>query len=255
MSSHPQLQTKMFEKFQELKLRNERYSLRAFSRKLGIGAGAVSQILSGKRNVSAKLAVKICEKLLFDPVERAEVLGPFKKTKNVAKPKHDSFVKLTQEQFLAISQWQHFAILSLVKISGAKGDSSWIAQRLGISEKEASLAVKRLIHLGLLEKKNGALKRIAQPIRTTDDLKDLTLRAAHVETLEIAKHALLGIPVEHRDFTTVTLPLLPEKIPQAKELIREFQNQFFSLFEDVTSPAQVYRLSMELFPLSKLESK
>jgi len=251
------LQSKLFEKFQELKLRNPRFSLRAFSIKLGIGAGPVSQILAGKRRVSAKLAAKICDRLLLDPQERSEVLAPFSAVEPTAKVGIETgkYLRLSQAQFLVISKWQHFAILSLIKIRGFRNQPKWLARRLGLSEREATAARDRLIEMKILRSdENGKLRRLDNPIRTADDITDLTVRAAHFETLELAKTALAELPVERRDFTTLTLPMNPEKLGKAKELIREFQDKFDALMETTDEGSEVYRLSMELFPLTKPET-
>ncbi len=51
--------------FDEKRSRNPRYSLRAFSRDLGISASQLSSILSGHKKLSAEHACRIAMKLEF----------------------------------------------------------------------------------------------------------------------------------------------------------------------------------------------
>lgn len=52
--------------FTEKKQRNAAYSLRAFSRDVGISAPQLSRIFNGKRKLSAEQACKIAIKLQFN---------------------------------------------------------------------------------------------------------------------------------------------------------------------------------------------
>ncbi|MGK5084878.1 DUF4423 domain-containing protein [Bdellovibrionota bacterium FG-1] len=46
-------------------------------------------------------------------------------------------LKLTSDQFHAVAEWTHFAILSLIKLPGFQEDPEWIAGRLGIVAKRS----------------------------------------------------------------------------------------------------------------------
>ncbi len=53
----------LLEIFEQRKLKNNRYSLRAFSRDLGISSSRLSEILHGKVGLSLERALEICEKM------------------------------------------------------------------------------------------------------------------------------------------------------------------------------------------------
>lgn len=53
-------------KMAEDKARNPRRSMRAFARKLEISPSTLSEILSGKRSITSKMARRIAEKLELD---------------------------------------------------------------------------------------------------------------------------------------------------------------------------------------------
>lgn len=60
--------------FNERKEKNPRYSLRAFARSLGVSSGQLSEILSGKRPLSHKLARRISIALALTEVEGQRLL-------------------------------------------------------------------------------------------------------------------------------------------------------------------------------------
>src|SRR3954470_23373973 len=91
--------------------RNPQYSLRAFAKALKLDQSLLSKILSGKRVPSAKLVNQISPLIGFGPL-------PMKTDKE------KSFFKLSEDMFTVLSEWYHFAILTLIKIEGAKVQTS-----------------------------------------------------------------------------------------------------------------------------------
>ncbi|MGZ3699878.1 MAG: helix-turn-helix domain-containing protein, partial [Bdellovibrionota bacterium] len=57
------------EAFAERKAKNPSYSLRAFARYLAISAAALSQVLSRKRDLSKRNALKVAERLGLSPLQ------------------------------------------------------------------------------------------------------------------------------------------------------------------------------------------
>lgn len=241
------------QKLYEIQRSNPAYSLRAFAQKTGISSGALSQILNGKRRVSAKIVQRLVSSLTLDPQERAELLGDFHRPKII--PKTSDYLKLSADQFKVIGDWHHLAIMSLMNTRGFMAEPEAIARRLGIASRTASDAIERLLRLGLLERnKKGALKRGAAQFRTEDDVASVSIRKSHSTSLQLAQRALDSAPVTERDFTSITMAINPDKIPDAKALIRKFQDDLAALLE--TGPrTEVYQMAMQLFSLSKKESK
>jgi plasmid maintenance system antidote protein VapI len=71
--------------FSEARVKNPQYTLRAFARKIRMGSGALSEVLSGRRKVSAKLAKKISENLGLSPEERAKIIEAFDKARKLSR--------------------------------------------------------------------------------------------------------------------------------------------------------------------------
>jgi uncharacterized protein (TIGR02147 family) len=265
-------------RYGELRAKNSSYSVRAFAKKMGLNSGAVSGIINGKRNVSESLARRICDRLMIDPQERMELLKLFPEKRAYQKPGADSnltqnahpstYLQLSAAQFRVISEWEHFAILALMRTTDFNSDPHWIAKRLRISPTRAEQSIGRLISIGIIERsdrldtsdeKSGektraqTLTRSDKKFRTTDDISDIGVRRSHLENLELQRQSLERDAIKNRDFTHDTLAIDPKNLSMAKELIRKFQDEFAKLVES-GNRTEVYRLSMQFFPLSNLEN-
>ncbi len=84
-----------------------------------------------------------------------------------------------------------------------------------------------------------------------DDVSNIALKKSHHETLRLADAALDANAVNIRDYTWLTLAFDLKKMKLAKELIRKFQDEFLELVDENSNPQEVYRLAIQLFPLTK----
>ncbi|MGE3608197.1 MAG: DUF4423 domain-containing protein [Bacteriovoracaceae bacterium] len=244
----------------ELQAKNPSYSLRAFSQKVGLASGPMTEILKGQRRVSRKVAEKIVTNLALDPSERAELLKNFpeklRRNSKISPDRNQYLVetmKLSSEQFQAISNWLHLAILSLMRTRSFKSDVSWMAKRFKVSEDEVWQALMRMSRLGMIRKnEQGEWERNARKFNTTDDVMDLSIQKSHLNDLEMAKEKLIKVSVAHRDFSSFTFPANPELLPKAKEILRKAQDDLAELMGE-DNPNDVYRVCMYLYPLTEIE--
>lgn len=237
--------------------KNPKYSLRSYSRKVGIHPGALSSILNGKRNVSRDLAEKITRKLLIDPQQRSEILALFpekRKYRTLADKAEDNspkYLEIEASEFKLIAEWEHYAVLSLIKTKNFKSNVTWIAERLGISAFRANEVLERLFNLGFIRKNKGKIERVHANIRSSDDTVNLSVRKSHEENLELARESLNRDSIHERDFTSITMPVDPAQMSRAKELIRKFQDDLADIL-NTGEQTEVYRLAVQLFPLTKI---
>ncbi|MGE3610916.1 MAG: TIGR02147 family protein [Bacteriovoracaceae bacterium] len=260
MNEQVKVQQMLQKKFLEIRSKNPDFSIRALANKLQMQPSATNEILKGQRRVSRKVAEKIADNLQLDPSERVDLLKdfPLKLKRNSKKQKSQDSdllaLKLNSEQFSLISEWTHFAILSLMRLKDFKSDISWIAERLGISDVAARKAIIRLQHLNLIRiEENGVMTRTPHPVRTTDDVRDLSLQQMHLNDMEIAKEKMKEISLDQRDFTNFTFPANPQKMKLAKEILRKAQDDLEELMCDEEA-SEVYRACMYLFPLTKFNN-
>lgn len=265
MKAQMAIQNLLREKLVEIQRTQPRYSLRAFAGKVGVHVGALTYIINGKRNISRKLAERITRKLLLDPQQRSEILGLFPEPSPKRVLAHLSrtplppeafeprFLQLSASQFKICAEWEHFAVMSLARCQDFQSTAEWIASRLGITPSRARQVVSRLLELGLLESDSeGNLRRSEKSYQTSDDGADISLKRHHEQSLDLAKESLHRDSVAIRDFTSITLAIDPKKISAAKERIRKFEDEL-SDFLERGHQTEVYRLSVQLFPLSKLD--
>jgi uncharacterized protein (TIGR02147 family) len=261
MNEQIAIQKLLQQKFEEIRIKNPAFSLRAFSRRLNVNPSTLTRVLAGERRVSRPLAERLCERLCLDPQERSEVIGGFPQKKKYHKAglagdnKAQDYLQLTADQFRLVCEWYHYGILSLLKTKGFQNDPEWMAERLGISVREVSAALARMERLEMIQKGlNGEWIRLHPRIRTTDDVLNLSLQRAHRQNLELGREALTHVPVELRDFTAITMPTNPDLIPKAKELIRKFQEELSALLESEPG-TEVYKFCTQLIPLTKTKNK
>lgn len=259
------IQKILISKYEEMRLRNPQFSRRAFSKRLGISPGAISELFNGQRQISLKLAERIADRLTLNPQERADIFSLFREKKKLKEEKKlkkskapeksddvdPDYLQLSLDQFKVIGDWYHYGILSLLRTTGFKNDPVWISSRLGITVSTVEAAIERLKRLGFIqENKNGKLTRTKSAFRTSDDVANVSVRRAHGQYLEKAREALETLPVEARDFTSLMFACSPGQLPRAKEMIRKFQDKLYAELEQ-ESKSEVYQMCIQVFPLTR----
>lgn len=233
--------------------------MRSFAKKLQVSPSSLSEILNGKRNVSKKLAVRILSRLGSDPKDQNKIIQLFDYTKggskNISAPKK-KYLELSSDQFQIMSQWHHFAIMSLAETKGFTADPIWISERLGIKTIDAEAALERLQRLEFIEwnKTKKTLKTLQGELSTSDEIASNAVRQSHFEDLKLAAQKLDDVGINERDFTSVTVAIDRNKLGQAKKMIREFQDHLAAFLETGTQ-TDVYKVCFHLFPLTQVSKK
>ncbi len=243
---------------QELRRRQQRnpsYSLRAFASHLAISPAHLSLLISGKKRVTAKQALKIAEKLDLPPSLRSRLVDSLlPEALRSAPGLEDSFRLLDEDEFAFIADWYHFAILSLGKLRQNSSDAAWIARRLGITPIEALDGFRRLSRLGLVERKGAGFRQTGLPLRTSNQVPSRAIRQYHKQNLDLAKEKIDAVPLEERDFSSITMASNSTQLKKAGKLIEEFK-QRLSRFLEEGEPEEVYTLAVQLFPVTTQEKR
>lgn len=244
-------------KFEELRAKNPSFSLRAFARKIKLSPSTLSEVLSGKRRLSIENVNKVAENLFLDPEERFAFLqsaNPFmsrdSQYKKINAQKKEQRI-LSKKQFDVISEWMHFAILSLMKTKSFKSDHDYMAKRLGISKTRLIQSLQNLMDLGLITVgPSGEYKRTKESLSTSDNILDLSVQKAHLGDLEIIKEKI-GLDVTKRDYTALTFPVDLALMNKAREIIRRAQDEIDLLMQKEGNCEEVYRMSCYFYPLTQ----
>src|SRR4051794_12712496 len=104
---------------------NPRYSQRAFAKALGLSPGELSEILRGKRPLSAKHALQIARALGLSEAERRRLLALSQGETERPTP---SAYQLSADLFALVSDWYCFAIVYLAECEGFRWDERWIGR-------------------------------------------------------------------------------------------------------------------------------
>ena len=247
MVEQPAIQRALSHEFARRQIKNSSYSLRAFAQRLKMNSGALSSVLNGKRKISKKMACRLADHLCLNPQEKAQFLTDFSKG-NQAQALH--YTQLSVDQFNLLSEWHHFAIMSLIETNDFKNELKWIAKRLGVPLRKVRSALKRLQRLGLIAVDDDKVSLTHERYVTSDEISNISLQRSHAKNLELAKYSLERDALEDRDFSAITLAIDPKKIKEAKERIRLFLDEM-SLLLEANPKSEVYKLCIQLIPLTR----
>lgn len=240
----------LVEELKSRKAQNPQFSMRSFAKFLSISPAQLSRLISGKRNLTPKQALKIAEKLGLSRHQLRSILSP---VENQIEDKTQSFQTLKESEFSLISDWTYYAILSLGKLADNKAEPKWIAKRLGISEKEASASFNRLRELGYIHvSKKGTFKQSTKPLTISSEVGSAVIRKYHKQNLDLAKEKIEQVEASQRDFSSVTMAIHPAKIEKAKMMITDFRRAFAAEME-LGEKSEIYTLALQFFPLTILE--
>lgn len=240
-------------KFTESCRKNPNFSLRAFARTIEMDASSLSQLMAGKRRISAKCISHICQKLGAIPSEESQFLAEASRKESsplLEVKTTQNYVMMDDDVFACIANWYHHAIVELTFIEDLKEDPKAIAQQLSIKVMEAKIAIDRLKRLGLIIEQDGFLKKAHK--LTTNFTPGYTSRANRELQKQILSQGLLAIDncqQLEKDITSMTMAIDIDKLPKARELITKFRRDPCAFLEE-GQPKRVYQLGIQLFPVS-----
>jgi uncharacterized protein (TIGR02147 family) len=238
---------------------NPHYSLRAYARDLGLHSSTLSQVIKGNRPLPLKDSKEVATKLNLGPKERTLFLESLYRTKTkmdeIAIPQNDERFMLDESYHKVIAEWEHFTVETLFEVDGFIPSVSEIAKRLRITENRAEVVLNNLMVCGLIiEDENGVLVKAFPKIRTTEDITSQALKEAHIETIDLGKQKLEEVEVELRDFSSMTIAMDLERMPEVKSIIREFRQKMMALLRD-GKKTDVCQLAIQFYPLTTTENK
>jgi uncharacterized protein (TIGR02147 family) len=232
--------------------KNPRYSLRSFALLLDLEPSSLSKILAGKRNPTAKIIIKICERLSVGPFQTdCFVKAASKKQVSVSCVEEKDYQLIAEDTFAYIANWYYAAILELTYTDELEEDPQFISRALGITVSEAKIALKRLIRLGLLTRNGSSLQKTNNFI--TNFAPGFTSSANKEFQRQIIQKALEAIDLvesNEKDITSMTMAIDMDKLPEARKVISKFRRDMCSFLED-GAQTRVYNLGIQLYPISK----
>ena len=133
-------------KFSQKKERNLSYSLRSYSRDLGLDPSNLSKIMNYQKEIGSRLRTRLGKKMGFQALEIDGLLKP----NSHAKTTDFNYNTHSLQVFQVVSEWQHYAILEVFKLQSFSQKVSWIAHRLGLTIEKTKESIQRLQEVGLI---------------------------------------------------------------------------------------------------------
>lgn len=244
---------------------NPAYSLRAFANHIKISPSMLSDVLKGKKHLSADMALKISESLtlttkekdyfynlvLFETAKNHDLKVILEKKINKMRPKK-MISDLSLDIFRVISDPAHVTVLEMAGINNIKLDSQLAAKAAGISEIEAQVIIERLHRIGLIEKNaNRYYQKIHDELVVKSEKPNVALRSFHKKMLEKAAASLETQTNEEKFVGSETFAFSAENLKEAEDILEECFSKVLTLAEKTKKKEAVYHLGIQLFNLTK----
>src|ERR1700679_2594653 len=236
--------------------RNPRFSLRSFAGKLGINHSTLSQVLRGKRRLSARALEMVGKRLGLGDETMLAYAASSRRKSNAKNPLEEiRKVHLDLDAFQLVSAWHHYAILELTHLHGFRTDSKWIASTLGIEVEDVNIALQRLLRLGLLEMaaRDRWVDRSGDAEFHSAALSDHAADLTRQDILELEADAIKRIPGQHRVHRQMILAVDSKKLPRLQALADEFVHDLRSLMSESDANDDVYQIAISIFPVTTLK--
>ena len=159
------------------KAKNSRYSLRAFALLLGTDHSTLSQVLKGRRQVSAAQLTAWCGKLGIDQ-EEATAFAVTAAAPGASEFAHAEHLRHWSAEAMSIlADPTHWRVVELLRSRGFTPDTRWLAQNSGVTPDHVNIVLTRLLRLELIEMQDGGLWRVCKDCaRTEEDFRKAALR-------------------------------------------------------------------------------
>lgn len=242
----------------ERKARNARFSLRAFSQKIGISHSTLSQIFKGERNLSVQTAQRITthlklsadEKELFLLKVKLESATPGERLEIEAKlaeiERFRSTQYLSSESTEVLSDWLSYAVFSICQMNWAKNSAEELSKMLELPIAPVRETLEKLAAKGLLRADGKGYIIVERQMFNPESIQDI-LRLHG----EILRHHTKAFGRENPDrfiSWSESIPFSQQQMKEAEEITTEYMRKMTGLVEKArrsgTPADEVYILSV-----------
>ncbi|MEN9825305.1 MAG: hypothetical protein RI953_1050 [Pseudomonadota bacterium] len=165
----------------------------------------------------------------------------------------------TRRQLDFYSHWLHGIVFEMVAIDNLKHTSESMTQRLvphaSVDEVQASLDLLEKLGLVSRDVESGDYRKNQDHFIMDDKIQHLGPLAFHNKMIELARDALVRIPAEERDVSSMTLAVPREAVGKLKAVVERFQEEILSMASEFESHDEVYQINIQLFPLTAKQKR
>lgn len=249
--------------------KNSGYSLRAFASNLGMSPSMLSEVLKGKKKLSADKAIQIAAQLNLEAEEEQYFiqLVQLESTRN-PKIKHKLLTRLNQskstqpvynltvDHYQTFADWISVAGITLLSARPKGLNAQQISKNLGITPFEATEAMNRWVRLGLVDSKDNVYtKRTEERVVMQSIAPNEALRKFHQTLLKRASDSLDSQSPDERWVGTETIAFDPDQLPQASKVLEDAFQKILALSKKGKNRTEVYSLATQFFSLSKTKTE
>lgn len=248
-----------------LKSRKASQGLRALARKAGFkSSGHLAMVVRGERRLTLRSAELLASALALKG-RRKSLLLAFSRfdTSKGASEKNAAFeeilrlkgtspeFELTRKQYSFLAVWYYPILYTLLQNNPDDFAPEYLAARLGrgVTSAQVEEGLRDLESLGLLEKTERGWSATSRALGTPDDVRDIAVSKYHRNSLELATGAL-SLPLDAREFNGLTVAVPVALLPKVKEKLRALRSELNELLSNETTPADVYQINFQLFPVT-----
>ena len=250
--------------------KNPGYSLRAFARDIHLSPARLSQVLSGKGNLSPRLANIIAANLSLNEVDKnyfIQLIIAKSSTNNQQKEKAINFIEsqkkwsmakgILHEDFAKMSQWYYLAIWNYLLLKIRHTKDSLVKAFPQLDKKEIEECLDCLQRLELIEYKDRSYKSHQKKLTAFYEMSSFAVRSYHKSMIEQAVKAIDQQSLDERFLYNLILPMSKEKYPLMVEKFKSFMSQLSTDLEiDLQNDknlTSIYSVCLQSFKLNHEE--
>jgi uncharacterized protein (TIGR02147 family) len=235
--------------------------------KMGISStGFLSNVIAGKKNLSAGQSDKLSRILRFASRERRyfSIMVTYTQARTLEEKKDNldrlmamrktSLSQMHESQFDIFSHWYYVFIRDMLCFVEFSDNYDALAQMLDppIKPAEAKQAIADLLALGLIAPDAKGFYRSKDRLITTgDEVHSVQLAHFQLATMDMAKRALEKHVASQRDISFVSLTLSPDSFAKVKSAIVAMRKKLLLIASEESCPDRVCQCNIQLFPVTK----
>ena len=256
--------------FVQKKLEFPLFSYKMMGQKLGLETSQVFRVLNKESHLPAQ-SIPLSKKLLGlkgRDGELFEILVAASRTKS--KTKKDklykmalalqdvSLRKLNSNEILFLSRWWIPVVRSIIEINGGKADVRTLVKQItpAVSEDQVKEAIRVLKELKMITPLASERYAVSTVNFTSAGATKVTaIRSYQNQLLTLAQNALVNIPPNERNISSVLACVDDECLEDLVEMTCEFRRQVQKRVAEVAEPKKVMQFIFSLYPVADISDK
>jgi len=224
-------------------------------------------VMDGKSKISDKSIANLIVALNLNPSEGRyfETLVHFNQAKSFEKKKRffEALRSLSNDlrvtilgvdQYDFYARWYHAVLRELVPHCESTADAKMLGKMVypPITSREVKKAIALLKKIEILkENEDGSFSQTSKLISTGSEAGSLAVREFHLQMSRLASTAIENVPMEERDISGLTIGISQKTFKRMKKELEDFRARIMSMVLEDADVERVFRLNLQLFPLSK----